>query len=158
MLLDEDPATVHCSPSPPPPNNKANTTQLIHECTSNFHTLSDRDALSRITSTLSTLSSSRSTRLNHTSTHLRQQTRRLQNLQQQHAINLQAHNPSAHAEEILRLDGEKFRIAKEASDAEIEGERLEGDVRRAEGVLRALEEGRESEGAGRADEGVERDV
>lgn len=73
-------------------------------------------------------------------------------------MNLQAHNPSAHAEEILRLDGEKFRIAKEANDAEIESERLEGDVRRAEGVLRAFESGREIEMVGSADANVEKDV
>lgn len=71
---------------------------------------------------------------------------------------LQSHNPSAHAEEILRLDGEKFRIAKEASDAEIEGERLEGEWRRGEGVLRELD-GSSSKrtGAKEAGEG-ERDV
>lgn len=70
---------------------------------------------------------------------------------------LQSHNPSQHAEEILRLDGEKFRIAKEASDAEIEGERLEGDVRRAEVVLRELSEGR-GDMVKQEDGGADRDV
>lgn len=36
------------------------------------------------------------------------------------------------------MDGRKFRVAKEASEAEIEGERLEVECGRAEGVLGEL--------------------
>lgn len=67
---------------------------------------------------------------------------------------MQSHNPSEHAEEILRLDGEKFRIAKEASDAEIEGERLEGECRRSEAMLTELEEGKGSRPGSAQEQGV----
>jgi kinetochore protein Spc24 len=39
----------------------------------------------------------------------------------------------------LRLDTEKFKIAKQASDLEMEGERLEGELSRLGGVLGELE-------------------
>ena len=39
---------------------------------------------------------------------------------------------------ILEMDGRKFRVAKEASEAEIEGERLEVEVQRAVEMLGEL--------------------
>ncbi|KAF1952320.1 kinetochore-Ndc80 subunit Spc24 [Byssothecium circinans] len=44
-----------------------------------------------------------------------------------------------HAAEILRLDTEKFKTAKQASDLEMEGERLEAELARLGGVLGELE-------------------
>jgi kinetochore protein Spc24 len=50
------------------------------------------------------------------------------------------HNAVDHASEILRLDTEKFKIAKQASDLEIEGERLASDLNRLGNVAGELEE------------------
>lgn len=55
-------------------------------------------------------------------------------------MTISSHNPTSHASEILRLDTEKFRIAKQASDLEIEGERLGAELARLGGVLSELEE------------------
>jgi kinetochore protein Spc24 len=57
-----------------------------------------------------------------------------------HNHTLSQHNPTNHAAEILRLDTEKFKIAKQASDLEIEGERLQSDLGRLGGVAGELEE------------------
>lgn len=45
-----------------------------------------------------------------------------------------------HASDILRLDTEKFKIAKQASDLEIEGERLQQDLSRLSSTAVELEE------------------
>jgi len=50
-----------------------------------------------------------------------------------------AHDPARHAQEILELDAQKFRIAKAASDLEIESERLEGDLEMFKERLAELE-------------------
>jgi len=60
-------------------------------------------------------------------------------LEQQHSLTVSAHNPAEHASEILRLDTEKFRVAKGVSDAEIEGERLEGELEGLRAQLTELE-------------------
>lgn len=44
-----------------------------------------------------------------------------------------------HASEILKLDTEKFRIAKGVKEVEIEGERLEGEVENLRHTLQELE-------------------
>jgi kinetochore protein Spc24 len=49
------------------------------------------------------------------------------------------HNPTDHASTILKLDTEKFKIAKQASDLEIEGERLQSELSRLGNVLGELE-------------------
>jgi kinetochore protein Spc24 len=53
---------------------------------------------------------------------------------------LAQHNAVDHASEILRLDTEKFKIAKQASDLEIEGERLQQELSRLGHVSSDLEE------------------
>ena len=84
--------------------------------------------LSRIGSNLTTLSHHRASQLSAHESALKRSGRALHALEQQHSITLNAHNPTDHAEEILRLDSEKFKVAKGASDLEIEGERLEGEL------------------------------
>lgn len=50
--------------------------------------------------------------------------RSLNTLQSQHEELTSTHSSSAHASEISRLDTQKFRIAKAASDLEMEAERM----------------------------------
>ncbi|KAF2193203.1 Spc24-domain-containing protein [Zopfia rhizophila CBS 207.26] len=131
MLLDEDPAS------------------LISQCTKNFKVDSDRQSLLRISDSLSTLSEFRQHHLSSLHSTLSKLNRQHQTLASTHNLTLSQHNPTTHASEILRLDTEKFKIAKQASDLEIEGERLQSELGRLGGVLGDLEE----EGV----EGVERE-
>ncbi|KAH7128768.1 Spc24 subunit of Ndc80-domain-containing protein [Dendryphion nanum] len=122
MLLDEDPAA------------------LISQCTKNFKYDKDRDCLLRISDSLSTLSQFRTQHLSSLSSTLQKLSRTHQTLSSQHNHTLSQHNPTNHASDILRLDTEKFKIAKQASDLEIEGERLQSEFARLGGVLADLEE------------------
>jgi kinetochore protein Spc24 len=75
--------------------------------------------------------------------------RTLTTLNSTHALTVQSHNPASHAAEILRLDTTKFRIAKEASEAELEGERLEKDIGSARRTLAELGEDEDGGVAGK---------
>ncbi|KAK5157647.1 hypothetical protein LTR04_005361 [Oleoguttula sp. CCFEE 6159] len=121
MLLDEDPAT------------------LIAHTLSNFNTAPDRACLSRIHSSLSTLQEARQLRVSAAEQALKQLSRQLSTVESQHALTIEAHNPTLHASEILALDTQKFRIAKAASDLEIEGERLEAELASLRSQLDSLE-------------------
>ncbi|OCK84297.1 kinetochore protein-like protein spc24 [Lepidopterella palustris CBS 459.81] len=142
MLLDEDPAA------------------LIASCAANFNIAPDRSSLSRITDSLSTLQSFRNHQLNSLSGTLSKLSRTHQTLSSTHSLTLSTHNPTNHASDILRLDTEKFRIAKQASDLEIEGERLGAELTRLAGVLGELEEAGVEGGAetGRAGAGTDEDA
>ncbi|ORY07397.1 kinetochore protein-like protein spc24 [Clohesyomyces aquaticus] len=122
MLLDEDPAA------------------LIAQCTKNFKSDPDHSSLLRISDSLTTLSQFRTHHLDSLQSTLSKLSRTHQTLSSTHALTLSQHNPTNHASEILRLDTEKFRIAKQASDLEIEGERLAAELGRLGGVLGELEE------------------
>ena len=50
------------------------------------------------------------------------------------------HDSSRHASEIVELDTRKFRVAKQAQELEVEGERLEGDLETLKARLAELEE------------------
>lgn len=54
--------------------------------------------------------------------------RNLATMSQQHNETVVAQNSVDHASQIVELDTQKFRIAKAASDLEIEGERLEQEL------------------------------
>lgn len=134
VLFDEDPVT------------------LIAQTTTNFHTRQDLDSLSRISSSLSTLRSARSLRLQASHSTLSQLSRKLHHLSTAHESEVTSHDAGAHGERIMGLDSEKFRVAKQASEVEIEGERMEGELRGLRRTLEALE----SEGVdGRAEKGAE---
>ncbi|OTB06337.1 hypothetical protein M426DRAFT_21126 [Hypoxylon sp. CI-4A] len=106
MLLDEDPAT------------------LIHHTINNFNIAPDKLAVSRVNDEISTLKQARELRIREAETSLKKLGRTLNTLKTQHEELTSAHSSSAHASEISRLDTQKFRIAKTASDLEMEAERL----------------------------------
>lgn len=57
----------------------------------------------------------------------------------QHNETLSAHNSADHASHIVELDTRKFRIAKAASDLEIESERLAQELEGLKGRLHELD-------------------
>jgi kinetochore protein Spc24, fungi type len=60
-------------------------------------------------------------------------------LASQHAETTAAHSSASHAAKIVELDTQKFRIAKAASDLEIEAERCEAELETLKARLQALE-------------------
>ena len=121
VLFDEDPVT------------------LISETTNQFHIAPDRDSLSRIGDSLTSLSGARQSRLDHHHTLLKSLSRRLNGLQEGRRWEEDRHDAGSHAERMLKMDTEKFRIAKGVSDVEIEGERLEGELSSLQQQLEVLE-------------------
>lgn len=65
--------------------------------------------------------------------------RQVNTLSSQHAELTAAHSSAAHSSEISRLDTQKFRIAKAASDLEMETERLASQVVDLSARLQELE-------------------
>ncbi|KAK5047962.1 kinetochore-associated Ndc80 complex subunit spc24 [Exophiala bonariae] len=122
MLLDEDPAA------------------LIRATVSNFNIAPDKAALSRVNDSLSTLQQSRGLRTRDAETALRKLSRQFATLSSQHREVISGHDSGRHASEIVQLDTKKFRIAKQASELEIENERLEADLDRLKMRLVDLEE------------------
>lgn len=122
MLLDEDPA------------------QLIHHTITNFNIAPDKAALSRVNDSLSTLQQSRDLRIRDAETALRKLSRQLATLSSQHREVVTGHDSGRHASEIVELDTRKFRIAKQASELEVEGERLEGELESLKARLADLED------------------
>jgi kinetochore protein Spc24, fungi type len=124
VLFDEDPTT------------------LLRETINQFQIAPDRDSLSRISSSLTTLSQGRQLHLGSHHQTLKQLSRRLNGLEEGRRWEEEKHDAGGHAERMLKMDTEKFRIAKGVSDVEVEGERLEGEL----AGLRAHLEGLERQG------------
>ncbi|MCJ1316794.1 kinetochore-associated Ndc80 complex subunit spc24 [Xylographa vitiligo] len=138
MLLDEDPAT------------------LIHHTIGNFNIHPDKSAVLRINESLSTLHQARDLRVKEVESVLKKLSRNLQTLTSQHSETISSHSSTSHASQIVELDTQKFRIAKAASDLEIEGEKLQTELEVAKAQLRELEmqgvEGNEMERSRRESE------
>ncbi|KIX07479.1 uncharacterized protein Z518_02132 [Rhinocladiella mackenziei CBS 650.93] len=122
MLLDEDPAA------------------LIRATVSNFNIAPDKAALSRVNDSLSTLQQSRDLRIRDAETALRKLSRQLATLSSQHREVISGHDSGQHASEIVQLDTKKFRIAKQASELEVESEKLGAELDRLKIRLADLEE------------------
>jgi hypothetical protein len=95
--------------------------------------------VTRINESLTALQQSRDLRIREAETALRKLSRNLKSLETNYDETVAAHDPARHAQEILELDAQKFRIAKAASDLEIESERLEGDLEMLKERLAELE-------------------
>ncbi|KAE8148380.1 putative kinetochore protein spc24 [Aspergillus avenaceus] len=121
MLLDENPAT------------------LIHHTIGNFNIQPDKQAVTRINDSLATLQQSRELRMRDAETSLRKLSRHLHSMTAQHEEDVAAHDSGKHAADMVELDTKKFRIAKSATEYEIESERLEGELEMLKERLADLE-------------------
>ncbi|RDL35749.1 putative SPC24 Outer kinetochore protein-part of Ndc80p complex [Venustampulla echinocandica] len=121
MLLDEDPAT------------------LIHHTISNFNIQPDKLAVARINDSLSTLQQARDLRAREAESALKKLSRTLNSLNNHHRETITSHTARDHASEIATLDTQKFRIAKSASDLEIESERLASQLADMQARLQELD-------------------
>lgn len=113
--------------------------ELLKETTAQFHIAPDRDSLSRISGSLNSLSNARTSRIDHHHAILKSLSRRLNGLEEGRRWEEDRHDAGGHAERMLKMDTEKFRVAKGVSDAEIEGERLEGELASLRQQLDVLE-------------------
>lgn len=119
--------------------------------------------MARINDSLSTLQQARDLQRQEADSALRKLARQLGTLQAQHSELVSAHSPAEHASEISRLDTQKFRTAKAASDLEMETERLAGQLADLGARLQELElqgvEGRDgADGGGSGRDAVEDEV
>ncbi|KAF1823262.1 Spc24-domain-containing protein [Dissoconium aciculare CBS 342.82] len=121
VLFDEDPVT------------------LISATTEQFKIAPDKDSLTRISDSLHSLGSTRQMRIDAQSQILSTLSRKLNNLKGQYDYEEERHDAGRHAAEMLKMDTEKFRIAKGANDAEIESERLSGELAALKLQLSTLE-------------------
>ena len=112
----------------------------------NFNTQPDKIAIGRINESLSSLQQARDLRLRESESALKSRTsnkktdqlhslkcfaelsRNLATISHQYNETVAAHRSIDHASHIVELDTQKFRIAKAASDLDIEGERLEQEL------------------------------
>ncbi|EME47558.1 hypothetical protein DOTSEDRAFT_166707 [Dothistroma septosporum NZE10] len=121
VLFDEDPV------------------DLMSATTSKFRIAPDKDSLNRISESLHTLASARQSRLDQQTDFLSSLSRRLNNIKGQYDYGEERYDAGRHAAEMLRMDTEKFRIAKGVNDAEIETERLGGQLAALKQQLDTLE-------------------
>lgn len=102
---------------------------------------------------LSTLQQARDLRIKDAENALRRLSRQLGTMQSQHAELVSQHSGSAHASDMSRLDTQKFRIAKAASDLEMDTERLSSQLADLHARLQELELQGADGGAAAADNG-----
>jgi kinetochore protein Spc24 len=146
MLLDEDPATVCLTSAFSFPKYEGLELtrvfliiQLIHHTIGNFNIHPDKLAVTRINESLATMQHSRELRMREAESALRKLSRNLKALETRNEETVASHDPAKHAAQIIELDTQKFRIAKAASELEIESERLEGELEMLKERLAELE-------------------
>ncbi|KAI4133568.1 MAG: hypothetical protein LQ338_000080 [Usnochroma carphineum] len=98
---------------------KQDPAKLIKDTVEHFNIHPDKIAIGRINESLSTLQQARDLRIREAENALKTT---------QHNETVATHSSTAHASQIVELDTQKFRVAKAASDLEIEGERLEQEL------------------------------
>lgn len=121
MLLEEDPAT------------------LIRATVQNFAVGPDKAALKRLQDSTAVLNQARDLRLREAESSLKKLSRQLNTVHSQYKELTSQHSSAAHASEMARLDTQKFRTAKAASDLEVETERLSSQAADLAARLQELE-------------------
>ncbi|KAL1893169.1 putative kinetochore protein spc24 [Sporothrix stenoceras] len=121
MLFEEDPSV------------------LIQHTVDNFNTAPDKAAVARIKESLSTLQEARQLQVEQAETAMKRLARQLNTLGAQHDELASKHTAAAHAPTIAHLDTQKFRVAKAASDLEMETERLSAQAADLSAKLQELE-------------------
>lgn len=105
----------------------------------NFNTAPDKAAVARIKESLSTLQEARQLQIEQAEAALKRLARQLNTLSAQHDELASKHVAAAHAPTIAHLDTQKFRVAKAASDLEMETERLSAQAADLSAKLQELE-------------------
>ncbi|CAK7212405.1 putative kinetochore protein spc24 [Sporothrix bragantina] len=113
--------------------------QLIQHTVDNFNTAPDKAAVARIKESLSTLQEARQLQVEQAEAALKRLARQLNTLGAQHDELASKHVSAAHAPTIAHLDTQKFRVAKAASDLEMETERLSAQAADLSAKLQELE-------------------
>lgn len=131
--------TRHSKPKQQIVNYSSPIQQLIHHTIDNFNIQPDKVAVARVNESLSTLQQARDLRIKDAENALRRLSRQLTTMQSQHAELVSQHSGSTHASDMSRLDTQKFRIAKAASDLEMDTERLSGQLADLNARLQELE-------------------
>ncbi|EPE08867.1 kinetochore protein spc24 [Ophiostoma piceae UAMH 11346] len=121
MLFEEDPSV------------------LIQHTVDNFNIAPDKGAVSRIKESLATLQEARQLQVEQADSAMKKLARQLNTLGAQHEELASKHASAAHAPTIAHLDTEKFRVAKAASDLEMETERLSAQAADLSARLQELE-------------------
>ena len=114
--------------------------QLIRHAIANFNTAPDKAALARVNEYTSQLKEMRGLKINAAEDALRRLARQHATLSSQQREVVSGHDSGRHASEIVELDTKKFRIAKQASEMEVESERLESELEGMKMRLADLEE------------------
>jgi kinetochore protein Spc24, fungi type len=112
----------------------------MRHCFTNFNLSPDKAALSRINDSINTVQEMRKMRTRNAEDALRKLARQHATLSSQHREVISNHDSGKHANEIVALDTRKFKIAKQASELEVESERLDSDLERLRMRLIDLEE------------------
>lgn len=140
-------------------SSSTNDPQLISHTVDNFNIEPDKAAVARITESISTLQQARELRVRDAHASLKKLSRQLNTLNSQHDELVFQHQTADHASSIARLDTEKFRTAKAATDAEVETERLSLKLADMQARLQELElQGVEGDEASRRRDPVDDEV
>ncbi|KAF2860467.1 Spc24-domain-containing protein [Piedraia hortae CBS 480.64] len=123
VLFDDDPAN------------------LMLETKNQFLIEPDKEAQARTHTVLQALQQTRQQSLQEQQHLLKTLSRRLNKLQSQQSFEEERHDAAKHASEVLKLDTEKFRMAKGVSEAEVEGERLSSEIARLQAILERFSRG-----------------
>ena len=113
--------------------------QLIQHTVDNFNTAPDKAAVARIKESLSTLQEARQLQVEQADAAMKRLARQLNTLGAQYDELASKHTAAAHAPTIAHLDTQKFRVAKAASDLEMETERLSAQAADLSARLQELE-------------------
>ncbi|RPA94499.1 Spc24-domain-containing protein [Choiromyces venosus 120613-1] len=112
---------------------------LIHEVLSNFNISSDMHSLTRISETLARISTTRSKTLDDSRATLRALSRKMEISKQSMEATASSASRKEHGANMLRLDREKFALAKGINELESSAHGLEGQLARLKEELEQVD-------------------
>lgn len=113
--------------------------KLIHDVLANFSISSDMQSLTRINETLSSVSVTRAKTLVDSRNLLRALSRRVDIARQSMEAAIAAAAKAEHGQNMLRLDREKFSLAKNINELESSSHHLEGQLARLREELESID-------------------
>ena len=142
VLLDEAPGKSPLAFTPPTTTTNLSlppTEFLIHEVLSNFNISSDMHSVARINETLTRITSEREKTLDDSRTTLRALSRKMEISKQSMEATASTAGRKEHGANMLRLDREKFALAKGINELESSAHGLEGQLARLKEELEQVD-------------------